>query len=244
MTSLIDAVTYDQKTQKEIKSPIKKIQVTTTNMEIKNGKCVPSRVDVLKSMATETRQEVHFELALCKKVGDFFKQNPQAASCFDKNLMDKAQSIFGDYYKRNNDLYGGAENVWFKPKTLKNKSAQDVSIDAGAIPPAGMGLASAPGFPAPNVGSMMAQEMGQTADQMVLPDGPTIDSLIQTPTFDLKGFGNSAVISAIQINTICESFANMYGNDNESKGNLLTDASLWAKDLETGKVPGSTVIEK
>jgi len=248
LTSLIDAVTYDQKTQEEIKSPIKKIQVTTTNIEIKNGKCVPSRVDVLKSMASETRQEVHFDLGLCKSVGDFFKQNPKAASCFDKKLMDKAQSIFGDYYKRNNDLYGGAENEWSKPKTLKNKSALDGSNDAAAIPPAGMGLAPSPGFPAPTIGLMNAQEMGQTADQMVLPDGVTVDSLIQTPTYDLKGFGNSAVVSAIQINSMCESFAKNNSNGNgrksPSKRNLLTDGSLWVNDTNASKVPTTTVISK
>ncbi len=74
---------------------------TTIKFEIKNGQCVP-----VKSVNTalvepkkdgQTFDTTNYNLNLCKDIDNFLKKNPDAASCFKKDLNKEVSSIFDKY---------------------------------------------------------------------------------------------------------------------------------------------------
>ena len=85
--------------------PFSRLSRSTVKFEIKNGQCVPivSKSTVLVGPKINGRKSemTHFNTNLCKDIDDFLKSNPEAASCFKKNLNDKISSIF-DKYKNDN----------------------------------------------------------------------------------------------------------------------------------------------
>lgn len=185
-------------------SPFVRKNESNVKLEIKNGKCIPSRVDSVNSLGDESRQDVSFDAKLCRDVAQFFKKNPEAASCFDKNLMEKANGIFKDFYKNNKDIYGDVdtEKMLSTPKPLKTKLKSQMN-------PAG-GMYGYPGIGYNGMGMGMGMGMpGATTQQMLTPMMPSIDSVINSAGTSgypqgFGGFGKSPVVSAMQIMTLCQ----------------------------------------
>lgn len=224
-------------------APFARKSETNTKIEIKNGKCIPSRVDTVNSLGDESRQDVNFDAKLCHNVQQFFKKNPEAASCFDKGLMDKAQSIFGDYYKDNKDLYGDVDtnNLMNKPKPQRTKLKSDMNQ--------GMGMYGGYGYPgsgyngASGVGLGMPM-MGATTEQMLTPMMPSIDSVLSTNGFyqsGFGGFGNSPVVQAMQIMTLCQGG----GFGPNVLHDLVNDESVWkSESSSSSKDEAASTISK
>lgn len=171
---------------------------TNTKLEIKNGKCIPSRLDSVNSIGDESRQDVLFDAKLCRNVSQFFKKNPEAASCFDKKLIEKAQGLFNDFYEDNKDVYGDFESSPYsmKPKTLKTNLKSDLSSG---------GMYGYPGTGGYGMGMGMGMGMpGATVDQMLQPMMPSIDTALGGSPFTLGGAVNSSVIKAKQIMDLCQ----------------------------------------
>ena len=72
-----------------------------TKFEARNGQCVP--VESQSLFLTEPKKNgktatyTHFNLNLCKDIKDFFQKNPDAESCFRRDLNRKMTSIFSKY---------------------------------------------------------------------------------------------------------------------------------------------------
>ncbi|MBC7429456.1 MAG: hypothetical protein H7336_12635 [Bacteriovorax sp.] len=189
---------------------------STTKFEIKNGKCIPSRIESLNSLGDEAKQEINFDAKLCRNVGQFFKKNPEAASCFDSALMSKAQGMFDDYYKDNADIYGTDKADQFSPKTPLKTKLKSTSNRMYGYP--GMGTMGGVG-----VGMGMGMP-GATTEQMLASYMPSIDSIIGGPQMQgMNGFGNSPVLQAMQLQSICQNMGYGMGDSR----NFLTDESVW-----------------
>ncbi len=198
---------------------------TTSKVEIRNGKCGATRIDSLRAIGDESRQDVMFDARLCRKVNQFFKKNPEAASCFDKGLITKAENIFNDYYRGNPDIYGDFDEVETKimgaqPRSIKTKMK--------SVPMMGYSMGMMGGFNA-------------SIHQMLAPMVPTVDGSLEAITYrGADGFGSSPVIQAMQIKSICE----MYSSGMSTVPNsLLTDEDFWAES-SGDKGPASSAVTK
>lgn len=224
---------------KSKEAPFVRKSETNTKIEIKNGKCIPSRVDSVNSLGDESRQDVNFDAKLCRNVQQFFKKNPEAASCFDKGLMDKAQSIFGDYYKDNKDIYGDVDtnNSMSKPKPqrtkLKSEMNQGMGMYGGGYGYPGSGYNGGIG-----VGMGMGMP-GATTEQMLTPMMPSLDSVLNTNGFyqgGFGGFGNSAVVQAMQVMTLCQGG----GFGPNVLHDLVNDESVWKSENQAAAKDDAT----
>lgn len=78
---------------------------TRIKFEIKNGQCVP--VESKNTALVEPKKDgktfetTNFNLNLCKDIDNFLNENPDAASCFKKNLNQQVSSIFNKYVGQN-----------------------------------------------------------------------------------------------------------------------------------------------
>ncbi|MBC7711757.1 MAG: hypothetical protein H7177_00360 [Rhizobacter sp.] len=206
----------------------KRTNESTTKLEIKNGKCIPTRSDSLNTLGDEAKQEVTFDAKLCRNVGQFFKKNPEAASCFDNSLMAKAQGIFDDYYKDNSDIYGEAKNGQFGPRSpLKTKLK---TKNTGMYGYPGMGMMG-------GIGLGMGMGMpGASTEQMLTTMGLSIDSIISAPTQmqGMNGFGTSPVLQAMQLQAVCQGNSFGMGMSATQRG-FLTDESVWKNEASQTK---------
>ena len=203
-------------------------------MEIKNGKCIPSRMETLNSLGDESKQEITFDAKLCRNIGQFFKKNPEAASCFDKDLMAKAQGIFQDYYKDNTDVYGpvNVDDPFSRPTPLKTKLKSESS---GAYGYPGTGMYG-------NVGIGMGMGMpGATTEQLLTGMMPSIDTVISSAGFTgFSGFGNSPVVQAMQLQSLCQGG----GFDMLTPRDFLTDESVWRSEAPASSLEEAKTIVK
>lgn len=227
-------------------APFARKNETNTKIEIKNGKCIPSRIDTVNSLGDESRQDVSFDANLCRNVAQFFKKNPEAASCFDKGLMEKAQGIFGDYYKNNKDIYGdvNTDNLMSKPKALRTKMKSE--MQGGGIYGGGYGYPGTGSVGGMGVGmGMMGMGMpGATVDQMLTPMMPSLDSVLSTQGFyqgGAGGFGNSPVVQAMQVMTLCQGG----GWGANVRKDVINDDSVWKTEAQgSTKNEASSAISK
>jgi len=208
---------YGAPTPKKAKKPdFDRKYESNVKLEIKNGKCFPSRIDTVNSIGDESRQDVMFDAKLCKNVNDFFAKNPEAASCFDKGLMDKAKKMFNQYYDDNKDIYGDVdtdEDMMKMPSPMKTK------IKAHSMSPMG-------GFPGMGMGMGM---MPMTTEQMLTPFGASIDAVLGANTSGLYGgMGQSPVITATYLKGICEGGG--FGTSSAQKS-VMNDESLWKEEV-------------
>ena len=213
---------------------------SNVKLEIRNGKCIPSRIDSVNSLGDESRQDVNFDAKLCRNVAQFFKKNPEAASCFDKNLMDKAQGIFNDYYQDNKDIYGevNTKDIMSQPKPLRTKLKSD--MNKGGMYGGGYGY---PGIGVNGMGMGMGMGMpGASTEQMLTPMGMTMDSVLANskayPGFG--GFGNSPVVAAMQLMTLCQGG----GFGPNVLHDVVYDESVWKTESADSKSPEIKVLEK
>lgn len=184
-------------------------------VEIRNGKCASTRVDSTSSLGEESRQDVVFDARLCRNVNNFFKKNPEAASCFDKKLMSKANEVFDDFYKDNQDIYGDYDpeesRLGVRPRALKTKM-----LESQGMMPMNMG--------------MMGNPYGmRSSSQMLQPYMPTIDSHLGASTYmGMSGYGSSPVITALQIKSLCDGggFPGVDSGNNQ----VVNDESFWATE--------------
>lgn len=194
-------------------------------MEIKNGKCIPSRLEGTTYVGNQSRQDVIFEMQLCRDLNQFFKKNPEAKGCFDKGLMSKVDNIFNNYYKRNPDIYGEVATMnldFFRPQPLKTRSGM---TGYGGVD-VGMGI---------GMNGMMGLAGPYGAQSMLQPFGPTVDvTLASSP----KTGGGSPVIAAKNALATCE------GGILSSAGKIAEDESVWATETSTSKVDASKAIKK
>lgn len=199
---------------------------SNTKIEIKNGKCIPSRIDTVNSLGDESRQDVNFDANLCRNISQFFKKNPEAASCFDKGLMDKANEIFNEYYKSNKDVYGDVDtdNPYSKPKALRTKLKSDIN------------LGGMYGYPGSGIGGGMGVGMGMgmpgaTTEQMLTPMMLSVDSTLKTTGFYQPGagFGNTPVVQAMQIMTLCQGG----GFGQSILSDVVNDESIWKAEAQS-----------
>ncbi len=222
-------------------APFARKSETSVKVEIKNGKCIPSRIDTVNSLGDESRQDVSFDANLCRNVTQFFKKNPEAASCFDKGLMEKAQRIFGDYYRGNKDIYGDVnpDMMMGSPKALKTKMKLDMNQGmygggysypgTGSI--GGMGVGMGMGMP------------GATVSQILTPMTPSLDSVLSTQGFQgAGGFGNSPVVQAMQVMSLCQ--GGSWGPSNVLR-DVVNDESVWAIETQDpSKTKEASTIQK
>lgn len=200
-------------TPKKVKKPdFNRKYESNVKLEIKNGKCFPSRIDTVNSIGDESRQDVMFDAKLCKNVNDFFTQNPQAASCFDKGLMDKAKKMFNQYYDDNKDIYGDvdtSDDMMKMPSPMKTKIKSHSMSPMGGFPGMGMGIGMMP----------------MTTEQMLTPFGASIDGVLGANTSGLYGgMGQSPVITATYLKGICEGGG--FGTSSAQRS-VMNDESLW-----------------
>lgn len=208
---------------------------TNIKLEIKNGKCIPSRVDTVNSLGDESRQDVNFDAKLCRNLAQFFKKNPEAASCFDKNLMESAQNIFNDYYKDNKDIYGETTpRVFTTPKPQRTRLKSEA---AGSYGYPGTGSV---GFP----GGWGMGMPGATTEQMLTPMTPSVDSILgagKMPGLATTGFGTSPVVSAMQVLTLCQGGA--YGQT--VLHDVIYDESVWKTEApQESKAEAAKGVQK
>jgi len=214
-----------------------------TKIEIKNGKCIPSRIDTINSLGDESRQDVSFDANLCRSVAQFFKKNPGAASCFDKNLMNKAQGIFGDYYKNNKDIYGdvNTDSLISKPIALRTKLKSD--MNQVGMYGNGYGYPGTGSIGGVGVGMGMGMP-GATVDQMLTPMMPSLDSVLSTQGFyqgGAGGFGNSPVVQAMQVMTLCQGG----GWGPSVLRDVINDESVWkTQTQDASKNERASTIQK
>jgi len=197
---------------------------TTNKVEIRNGKCGATRIDLLNSFGDESRQDVLFDARLCRKVDQFFKKNPEAASCFDKGLMTKAENLFDDYFRGNPDIYGDFDEVESRIMGAKPKSK---NTKMKIQPMMGYSMGMMGGFNA-------------SVQQMLTPSMPTVDSTLEAVTYTgAGGFGSSPVIQAMQLKSLCEMYTGMTVNPIT----LLTDEDFWAENSGI-KTPAATAVQR
>lgn len=222
-------------------APFARKSETNTKVEIKNGKCIPSRIDTVNSLGDESRQDVSFDANLCRNITQFFKKNPEAASCFDKGLMEKAQRIFGDYYRGNKDIYGDVDPdmMMGNPRALRTKMKSDMNqgMYGGGYSYPGTGSIGGIG-----VGMGMGMP-GATVSQMLTPMTASLDSVLSTkgPQSGFGGFGNSPVVQAMQVMSLCGSGG---WGPNVLK-DVVNDESVWAIETQdTFKTKEASTIQK
>jgi hypothetical protein len=193
---------------------------TTVKLEIKNGKCVPSRMDTVASYGDEARQDVTFDLKLCRNVSQFFKKNPEAASCFDKKLMDKAQAVFDGYYDDNKDIYGEIDKDSFMKPTPQKTKLKGLNGGSYGYPGMGMGL---------GMGGMYPGMTGMSSSAMLQPFMPTVDTMLSSTTYTgMNGYGSSPVITAMQLMSLCNG-----GGFGPKINPAIDDESVWIEGSES-----------
>ncbi|MFA6235877.1 MAG: hypothetical protein WC635_01010 [Bacteriovorax sp.] len=75
------------------------------DIKIQNGKCFPYRSMSENKTGKVTERHFLTDVALCRDIDKFFKNNPKALGCFDKDLNSKMTKIFSGHKKRNEDVY-------------------------------------------------------------------------------------------------------------------------------------------
>lgn len=75
------------------------------DIKIQNGKCFPYRSMSENKTGKVTERHFLTDVALCRDIDKFFKANPKAQGCFDKDLNSKMTKIFSGHKKRNEDVY-------------------------------------------------------------------------------------------------------------------------------------------
>ena len=114
--------------------PFYRLSHSTIKFEIKNGQCVP--LESKNTALTEPKKDgkktetTNFNINLCKDIDDFLKKNPEAASCFKKDLNDKITSVFDKYLDNENRSYpylgySGAGNFFGGPGAYGISSLED-----------------------------------------------------------------------------------------------------------------------
>lgn len=88
-----------------------------TDIKIQNGKCFPYRSLMETKTGKLTQRHFVSDVQLCRDIKEFFKKNPQAASCFDPKLNAEMSKVLGGHHKRNEDVYD--------PKSYKKKLAKE-----------------------------------------------------------------------------------------------------------------------
>lgn len=228
----------DSATSKKKKVSFDRKNETTVKLEIKNGKCVPSRIDTVASYGDEVRQDVNFDLKLCRNVSQFFKKNPEAASCFDKKLMDKAQAVFDGYYDDNKDIYGEIDKESFMKPTPQKTKLKDMypggygggGYLGGGFPGMGLGMTG--------IGGGM---LGMSSSAMLHPFMPTVDTMLSSTTYTgMNGYGSSPVITAMQLMSTCNG-----GGYGPKINQAIDDESVWIEGSDMvlksdGKADGVT----
>jgi hypothetical protein len=193
-----------------------------TKIEIKNGKCFPSRIDTINSIGDESRQDVSFDAKLCRNVQQFFKKHPEASSCFDSGLMKKAENIFSDYYKDNKDIYGEYDSK----KSISAPRPLGTHLKSDLFQTPAYGFPGTGAYGAVGLGMTMGMP-GATIDQRLKPMVPTFDSILNEggiKAYAIGGFGISPVVQAMQIMNTCQGLG--FGGPHPLQ-KVVNDDTIW-----------------
>ncbi len=220
------------KTPPKLKKPaFKRTSATTVKLDYKNGKCFPARIDTINTFGDESRQDVTFDAKLCRDIQQFFKKHPEAQACFDSGLMTKADNIFSDFYKNNQDIYSNDDDSTISgvPKSVNTK------LKSESLFPTNVGMGG--GYPGIGIGFGGFTPM--SSDQALTPWGPTVDGIIAGSK--LNGYVNkqTSVMAAMQLKHMCET---QWGTNTFYK--ISHDDALWALEAPKASTTDSETVTR
>lgn len=91
----------EEKSGQKIQLPFSRYASSSVKFEVKNGQCVPveskNKILIEPKKDGQTFETTNYNVNLCKDIDNFLTKNPEAASCFKKDLNKQITSIFERY---------------------------------------------------------------------------------------------------------------------------------------------------